>query len=311
MKSDPEKLLELSSEVADALHRRLPIVAIESSMVSPAGDFPKNIELYSAVADVLRSRGVIPAILAVMDGRIRVGLDGPDLERFARAEPLTKVGRRDLPVSVTRGEVGSTTVSSALYCAHLSGLPIVMTGAIGGVHRGYEETLDASADLEELARTRAAVVCAGAKVILDLARTLEYLETKGVPVLGYGTDDFPAYFCASGLRVDRRLDSAADVARVMGAHWALGMDCGMVVAVPPSPEIAADRSEIEVNVRNALSEATRNGVVGKAITPFLLAHLEKATGGLSDRVRRASVLQVAKASAEIAIEFSMLMSQRK
>ena len=306
MKVERGKLLVLSSEVVAAELSGQPVVAVESSLVAPAGAFPDNLTLFFEVGEALRSRGVVPAIVVVMDGLIRIGLDGPDLEQVARTKAVTKVGRRDLATAIARGDTASTTVSSALCCAQLAGLPIVMTGAIGGVHRGHEESLDVSADLDELARTPVAVISAGAKVILDLPRTLEFLETKGVPVFGYRTADFPAYFCPSGLPVDARLDSAAEVANVMKIHWALGMDGGIVIAVPPSGDIAVNREEIEVHVRDALAEAVRKGVTGKAITPFLLTHLEKATGGVSDRIRRASVLQVAAAAAEIAIEFSKL-----
>lgn len=310
MRSKPTTPLRVSPEVERALRAGRPIVGIESAIISPGGAYPGNVELLRSVCDVLNKRGATPAIIAAVNGRLHVGLSEDDVERFARAERVIKVGRRDLAATLVRGDLGATTVSAALYGAQLAGVPIVITGAIGGVHRGFEETLDVSADLEELSRSRAAVVCTGAKIILDIPRTLEFLETKGVPVLGLRTKDFPAYFCASGREVDACFEEPADIAAVMATHWALGMDCGLVVAVAPPPDLVIEPEIIEKHVEEALAGAARDGIAGKAITPYLLRRLEEATSGLSDRIRRASILRVAEAAADIAVAYARLADRR-
>jgi len=293
----------LHSEIADALAQGKAIVLIESAVISPAGKFPVNTELYHAASAAIRRRGAIPALVAVMAGKIRIGLSPIELERLACATDVIKLARRDLAMALAQDLIGSTTVSSALFCATLAGLPIVITGAIGGVHRGYETTMDASADLETLADTRAAVVCGGAKIILDIPRTLEYLETKGVPVLGYRTGHFPAYFTTTTLPVDAQLDKAELVAEVMKLHWGLNQQTGLVIAVPP-PDDAIDADRIEAHVAEALAAAARDRISGKAITPYMLRHLEAATGGLSARIQRQVVVGVAEAAADIAVAYS-------
>lgn len=299
--------IALHSEIADAIAHGKAVVVIESAMISPAGKFPANTELYHAAADAIRRRGAIPALVAVMDRKIRIGLSSLELERFARATEVAKLARRDLAMALAQDLTGSTTVSSALFCATLAGLPIVITGAIGGVHRGYETTMDASADLEALADTRAAVVCGGAKIILDIPRTLEYLETKGVPVLGYRTAHFPAYFTTTTLPVDAQLDEAELVAEVMKLHWGLNQKTGLIVAVPPPDDaIGAGRLEAhvaEAHVAEALAAAARDRISGKALTPYMLRHLEAATGGLSARIQRQVVVRVAETAADIAIAY--------
>ncbi|MCX7306570.1 MAG: pseudouridine-5'-phosphate glycosidase [Afipia sp.] len=293
--------LDVAPEIADAIARNRPVVAIESVIVSPAGLYPSNVSLFNEVSDAMRASDVVPALVAVIDGRIVVGASSRQLEQLGRAKAVPKVGKRELALALVKGGVAMTTVSATLYCAHLCGIPIAMTGAIGGVHRGYEDTLDVSSDLEELGTTPVAVVCTGAKIILDLARTLEYLETKSVPVIGLRVSNFPAYFCSTRLSIER-INEPAEVAALMEMHWALGLETGLVVAVPPS--IQMSEGPLEALVLDALTQARQDSVSGKALTPYLLKHLDTATAGESERMRRAAILDVAKAAGEISIAYA-------
>jgi pseudouridine-5'-phosphate glycosidase len=294
--------LVLAPEVAATLAGGGPVVALESTIISHGMPYPKNLETARRVEAAIRAEGAVPATIAVLDGRIRVGLAAAELERLATARDLAKLSRRDLAVAVATGGSGATTVAATMIGAALAGIAVFATGGIGGVHRGGESSLDISADLEELARTPVAVVCAGAKAILDLRRTLEYLETRGVPVIGFGTDAFPAFYSRdSGLAVDRRADSAAEVAAIMAAARRLRLGGGLLVANPIPATHALPRAAVEAAITTALDDAERDAIRGKAVTPFLLARLESITGGASLAANVELVESNARVAAAIAV----------
>ncbi|MFM2044593.1 MAG: hypothetical protein RLY86_3169 [Pseudomonadota bacterium] len=301
--------LSIHPVVAAALAANRPVVALESTLISHGLPFPANIETAQALEARVRAEGAVPATIAILDGRIRVGLEAEDMERLAKGG-VRKVSRRDLPLVLAQGADGATTVAATMIAADLAGIRIFATGGIGGVHRGVETTLDISADLEELARTEVAVVCAGAKAILDLPKTLEYLETKGVPVLGFGTDHFPAFYAASlGQPVDGRCDTPEEVARVLRTKWNLGLSGGIVIAVPIPEEAALDADAVEQAVRQAVAEAADRDVKGKDLTPFLLARMEQLTGGASLTANRALLLNNAGVAARIAVAQARLQAE--
>jgi pseudouridine-5'-phosphate glycosidase len=265
--------------------------------------YPRNLETARRVEATIRRAGAVPATIAVLDGRVRVGLGAAELERLATASGLAKLSRRDLPIALATGGSGATTVAATMICAAAAGIAVFVTGGIGGVHRGGESSLDVSADLEELARTKVAVVCAGAKAILDLPRTLEYLETRGVPVVGFRTSAFPAFYSRdSGLAVDHRAESADEVARIMAAQWRLGGG-GLIIANPIPEADAPDPALIDRAIATALAEAERAGIRGKAVTPYLLGRLEALTGGISLTANIALVLDNAATGAAIAVAY--------
>lgn len=275
-------LVELHPEVADAINEGRPVVALESTIISHGMPYPQNVETARAVEQILRDGGAIPATIAVLDGKIRVGLDDEALERMGHGETIAKLSRRDLPIALATKQPGATTVSATMIGARLAGIRIFVTGGIGGVHRGAETSFDVSADLTELSRTEVAVVCAGAKSILDLPKTLEYLETQGVPVIGWQTSEFPAFYTpTSGLKVDHRAETPEEVAAIMAAKWDLGLSGGLIVANPVPAEFAMPHQKISAAIEQALSEARKQGVTGKAETPFLLARVSELTGGTS------------------------------
>jgi len=302
--------LRMLPEVREALAAGRPVVALESTIITHGMPAPRNLETARAVEAAVRAGGAVPATIALLDGRISVGLDADDLERLAGEADLAnvaKASRADLPAVLASGGPGSTTVAATMICAELAGIRVFATGGIGGVHRGAETSFDVSADLQELARTPVAVVCAGAKAILDLAKTLEVLETLGVPVIGYGCDDLPAFYSrASGLAVPLRRDSAAEIAAVMAAKWALGLGGGLVIANPIPAEAEIPAARIAAHIEAALAEAAQQGVQGKAVTPFLLARLEALTGGASLEANVALVLNNARVAAEIAGAYAAL-----
>lgn len=307
--SQPHEALSLHPEVAAALRENRPVVALESTLISHGLPHPTNIETARAIEQRVRQAEAVPATIAVLDGRIRVGLVDEDFERLS-AKGVRKVSRRDLPLVLAQGADGATTVAATMIAAGLAGIPIFATGGIGGVHRGVETTLDISADLEELARTDVAVVCAGAKAILDLPKTLEYLETKGVPVLGFGTDLFPAFYTSSiGQPVDGRCDKPEDVAKVLRAKWNLNLTGGVVVAVPIPEEAALDAEAVEQAVRQAVAEAADKDIRGKELTPFLLSRMEQLTGGASLAANRALLLNNAEVAARIAVAYCRLKAE--
>ena len=277
------KYLEVSSEVQSALSSGKPVVALESTIISHGMPYPQNVETALSVEKIIRENGAVPATIAILGGRLKAGLSREEIEHLGKAgRSVAKASRRDLPALVARKADGATTVATTMIIAHMAGIRIFATGGIGGVHRGAETTMDISADLEELAQTPVMVVCAGAKSILDLGLTLEYLETKGVPVIGYGTEELPAFYTRkSGFGVDYRVDSPAELAAVYAAQRELGYKGGMLVTNPIPEEYAMDKAVIDAAIEQALAEAKAQGVHGKETTPFLLARVVALTGGNS------------------------------
>ncbi len=294
--------LAIAPEVADALAADRPVVALESTIIAHGMPYPRNLETAQAVEAIIREEGAVPATIAVLDGRIRIGLDAPALESLATAPDIAKLSRRDMAVALAKGGNGATTVAATMLCAHLARIHLFVTGGIGGVHRGAESSFDVSADLEELASTPVAVVCAGAKSILDLPKTLEYLETRGVPVIGLGTDTFPAFYCrSSGLALDHRCDTPEQAAAVIAAQADLPGAGGLVIANPIPEADALERSQVDAAIEQAIGEATEQGIGGKDVTPFLLAQLAEITGGRSLDANIALVKHNACQGARIAV----------
>ena len=295
-----------SLEVAEALASGKPVVALESTIISHGMPYPKNVETAAAVEDIVREAGAIPATIAILNGRLKVGLSADEIQHLGKqGTNVIKCSRRDLPFVTARKEDGATTVAATMIIAAMAGIRVFATGGIGGVHRGVQETMDISADLEELARTSVAVVCAGIKSVLDIGRTLEYLETKGVPVVGFGTDTLPAFYTReSGFGVDYRVDTAAEVAAAMNIKWEMGLEGGMVVAVPIPEEHALDSDEIDGVIDEAITEMQRQGITGKDTTPFLLARIAERTGGRSLEANIQLVKNNARVAAAIAGEFA-------
>lgn len=298
--ANPE--LFVQSEVAEALAAGRPVVALESTIITHGMPYPANVETALAVEAIIREAGAVPATIAILNGRLTVGLDRDQLEALAQTPDVVKCSRRDLPVVVARGLNGATTVAGTMIVAALAGIRVFVTGGIGGVHRGAEISMDVSADLSELAQTDVTVVCAGAKAILDLGLTLEYLETHGVPVLGYRTDRFPAFYVRDGgFPVDTRVDSVEELAAIVAAKRTLGLKGGVVVANPIPPEHALPTDEIESAIQTALADAAAKGITGKATTPFLLARLGEVTGGRSLTANIALVKHNAQVGAALAV----------
>lgn len=293
-------------EIADALATGRPVVALESTVISHGMPYPRNLETARALEAEVRAAGAVPATIAVMDGRIRVGLDDEAMERLATAGgKARKLSRRDLPIALATGALGATTVAATMIGARLAGISVFATGGIGGVHRGAETSFDISADLDELARTSVCVVCAGAKSILDLPKTLELLETSGVPVLGFGTEEFPAFYSRrSGLSVDHRCDTVQEVAEILRTKWRLGLEGGVLLAnpIPAADELDADA--MEAAVARALADADARRIKGKDITPYLLAALEAITGGRSLTANIALIRNNARVAAGVAAALS-------
>jgi pseudouridine-5'-phosphate glycosidase len=294
-------LLAYTPEVAAAKESGLPIVALESTIIAHGLPKPRNLETALALEAVVREAGAVPATIAVVRGRIRIGLDRDTLEEIASADGVMKVSRRDLPACLASGRLGATTVAGTMIAAHHAGIRIFATGGIGGVHRGAERDFDVSADLEELARTPVAVVCSGAKSILDLPKTLEVLETKGVPVCGWRTDEFPAFYCrSSGLAVPLRCDDVQSIAKGLEIQRRLGSMGGALIVNPVPEEHAMPEELIEAAIHDALHVAADAGIGGKDVTPFLLARIVELTGGRSVDANAALVLSNARLAAEIA-----------
>ena len=280
MKINP--LVEITPEVKAALEAGKAVVALESTIISHGMPYPQNIRMAQKVESIVRSAGAVPATIALMDGKIKIGLTAQELEVFASSSGVAKVSMRDLPGIIARKQLGATTVATTMYAAHLAGIKVFVTGGIGGVHRGFEETMDVSADLEELAQTDVVVICAGAKAILDLPRTMEYLETKGVPVIGYRTDVLPAFFTAkSDIPLVERADSPEEIAKIILAKDQLEMRGGMLVVNPIPEEYSLDHEIIDQVIEGAVQAAQEQGVSGKNITPFLLSEITKRTEGKS------------------------------
>ena len=300
-----EKYLDMGVEVRKALEQGLPVVALESTIISHGMPYPKNVETALLVEETVRQHGAVPATIAILGGRLKVGLTGEDLQRLGSAAGVVKTSRRDLPFVVARGLDGGTTVAATMILADLAGIRVFATGGIGGVHRGATTSMDISADLEELAATGVAVVCAGAKSILDLGLTLEYLETKGVPVIGYGTEELPAFYTReSGFKVNYRLDSPEEIAAVLRVKWDLGLGGGAVIANPIPVEYAMDRAVIDAAIDQAVKEAGEAGIKGKEVSPFLLGRVLELTGGESLESNIKLVLNNAALAARIAVSLS-------
>jgi pseudouridine-5'-phosphate glycosidase len=298
--------LDIAPEVAAALADGQAVVALESTIVAHGMPYPRNLETALALEADLRAKGVVPATIAVIDGRLRVGLDAHALELLATGRNIAKASRRDLAALVATRAHGATTVAATMAIAALAGIAIFATGGIGGVHRGAESTMDVSADLYELARTPVAVVCAGAKSILDIPKTLELLESLGVPVVGYRTEDFPAFYArTSGRKTDRRCDTAQDAAKLIAAQRRLGLG-GLLVANPIPPEYALDADAIEREIAAAVEAAAASGIAGAALTPFLLGRLNEATGGTSLAANIALVRNNVAVAGEIALAYAAL-----
>ncbi|WP_181707513.1 pseudouridine-5'-phosphate glycosidase [Chthonobacter rhizosphaerae] len=298
----PSAPLVFGAEAAAAKAAGKPLVALESTIVTHGMPFPQNVETARAVETVIREAGAVPATIAVLDGAIHVGLDAGTLDRLARSVGVMKLSRADLAFAVATGRPGSTTVAATMIAARLAGIQVFATGGIGGVHRGAETTFDVSADLEELGRTSVTVVAAGAKAILDLPKTLEVLETRGVPVIGYGTDEFPAFWSrSSGLKAPLRADTAGEIAAFLKARARLGLEGGVLVANPVPVEAEIPAGEIAVHIEAALAAAAARGITAKAVTPFLLGDMLERTKGASLATNIALVRNNARVAAEIAV----------
>ncbi|MCW2871821.1 pseudouridine-5'-phosphate glycosidase [Actinacidiphila oryziradicis] len=308
MTTTPHPRLTLNEEVREALHDGRPVVALESTIISHGMPYPQNVEMATQVEDIIRQGGAVPATIAVLHGRPRIGLTPADLELLATSTEVTKASVRDLAYIMARGGHGATTVASTMRLAALAGIRTFVTGGIGGVHRGAPATFDISADLTELAATSVAVISAGVKSILDIGLTLETLETLGVPVLSYGADEFPAFYSrASGFSAPMRVDSPAEIAAVMHARWDLGIVGGISIAnpVPEGEEIPADR--IGGIIEQALGEMNEAGIAGKEATPYLLGRIVELTKGESLRTNIALVKNNARLGAQVAIEYAALL----
>ena len=300
------KYLDISPEVKAALDEGRPVVALESTIISHGMPYPKNVETALLVEQTIRDNGAVPATIAVIGGRLKAGLSHEEIEYLGKTgRGVAKASRRDLPALVARGADGATTVTTTMIIAHMAGINVFATGGIGGVHRGAEVTMDISADLEELAQTPVMVVCSGAKSILDLGLTLEYLETKGVPVIGYGTDELPAFYTRkSGFGVDYRVDSPEELAAMFRAQRELNYKGGMLVTNPIPEQYAMDKEVIDKAIEQALAEAKEQHVHGKETTPFLLARVVELTGGDSLESNIKLVLNNATVAAKTAAELA-------
>ncbi len=302
------RYLDIHPEVAAALAAGKPVVALESTIISHGMPYPQNVETALNVERIVRENGAVPATIAVIGGRLKAGLTPEEIEYFGKKGPaIAKASRRDLAVLCARGEDGATTVTTTMIIAHMAGIKIFATGGIGGVHRGAETTMDISADLEELGQTPVMVVCAGAKSILDLGLTLEYLETKGVPVIGYGTEELPAFYTRrSGFRVDYRMDTPEELAKAFKTQNDLGFPGGMLVTNPIPEEYAMPPETINAAIEQALKECSEKGIHGKKTTPFLLARVSELTGGDSLASNIRLVYNNAKVAAQTAVAYSQL-----
>ncbi len=302
------KYLEVSPEVTHALENNIPVVALESTIISHGMPYPQNAETALKVESIVRENGGVPATIAIINGKLKVGLTPEEIELLGKeGEKVIKVSRRDIPYIVANKLNGATTVASTMIIANMAGVKIFATGGIGGVHRGAETTMDISADLQELSNTNVAVVCAGAKSILDLKLTLEYLETEGVPVLGYKTKELPAFYTrSSGFNLDYQIDTPKKFAEILQAKWDLGLNGGVVIANPIPEEFSMDHNVIDEVIENAVKEADELGIKGKESTPFLLDKIQKLTGGNSLKANIELVFNNTKLATQIAKELANL-----
>ena len=306
MQNEWNRYLDIAPEVKAAIVENKPVVVLESTILSHGMPYPENVGFAAEVEKVVRAEGAIPATAALIHGRIKVGLTPTELDIMCKAENVGKVSRRDMATYLATGQNGATTVATTMICAAMAGLKVFATGGIGGVHRHGETTMDVSADLQELKQTSVAVVCAGAKQILDIGRTLEYLETMGVPVIGNGTKDFPAFYCRkSGFGVDYAAKDEQEIAKIIKTKWDLGLTGGVLIGNPIPEEYALDFDYMEGIINRALAEAEEKGVRGKDITPFLLAKVKELTKGVSF----ASNVQLAYNNARAAAKISKALCE--
>ena len=302
-----KKFLEFSTEVEEAKKNNSPIVALESTIISHGMPYPQNIEMAKKVEQIIRDNGATPATIAIIDGKIKIGLNENDLEVLANSSDVAKVSRRDLAEIVATKKIGATTVASTMICSELAEIPFFVTGGIGGVHKGVETSMDISADLEELARTNVTVICAGAKSILDLPKTLEYLETKGVPVIGYQTTELPAFFTReSGLKLNSSVEEPTEIAEIFKTKMELNLNGGMVVANPVPKEHELSKDYIDKIIEEAVKDSIDNGISGKDSTPFLLKTIVEKTDGKSLETNIKLVENNAVLGAKIAVAFSKM-----
>lgn len=302
-----KQYMDIAPEVAQAVAQGKPVVALESTILSHGMPYPENVTFAKEIEQIIRDLGAVPATMAIIDGRLKAGLTEEELLTMCKGEGVRKVSRRDLPIVIANKLTGATTVATTMILADLAGIRVFATGGIGGVHRGGEDSMDISADLQELAHTNVMVVCAGAKMILDIGRTLEYLETMGVPVLGMGTEDFPAFYCRkSGFGVDYNARTALEAAKIAKVKWDLDLNGGILVGNPVQEEYALDFDEMSAVIDRAMAAADEAGVHGKNITPFLLAHIVEMTGGESLKTNMQLAFNNARAAAEIAVELAKL-----
>lgn len=296
---------ELSAEVAAAIAEGRPVVALESTIITHGMPYPANVETAEGVEAVVRAHGAVPTTIAVIDGKLKAGLEPGELARLGQAQGVVKASSRDLAAVMVRKGTAGTTVSATMRLAELAGIRIFATGGVGGVHRGAETTFDISADLTELGRTPTAVICAGVKSILDIPKTLEYLETQRVPVIAYGTDEFPAFFTAkSGQKADHRLDTASDIAAAMHIHYGLDCGTGLLIANPIPVGDSLDTAFIDQTIADAVAEAEEKGVSRKDLTPFLLKRINELSGGRSLKANIALIRNNAALAADIAVEYA-------
>jgi len=297
--------LDIHPDVEKAIKNKEPVVALESTIISHGMPYPKNVETALMVEDTVRSNKAVPATIAIINGRLKVGLTNEEIEFLATNEEVKKVSRRDLPITVAQKLSGSTTVASTMIIARLAKIAVFATGGIGGVHRGAENTLDISADLEELANTNVCVVCAGAKAILDIGLTLEYLETKGVPVIGYKTSELPAFYSSeSGFDVDYKIDSALEIAEILKTKWSLSIDGGVLVTNPIPVAFELESNIMNEAINEAIIEANNENISGKEITPYLLSKVNELTEGKSLDANIKLIQNNANLASKIALHYS-------
>ena len=296
-----QKYLDVRSDIREAIELNKPVVALESTILSHGMPYPENLEFAHNVEKIIKEEGAVPATIAIIGGKIKVGLSDEELEIMCKAENVGKVSRRDLPIYIATGKTGATTVTTTMIGAAMAGIKFFATGGLGGVHRDAQQTFDISADLQELANTKVAVICAGAKAILDLNLTMEYLETFGVPVLGLRTDYLPAFYSkSSGLKLDYNCKDETEVAKIVKAKWDMGLEGGVVIGNPIPDEYAMPNEEINVYIEKALAIAKEKGIKGKDTTPFLLATVKDLTGGDSLKSNLELAYNNARAAAKIA-----------
>jgi pseudouridine-5'-phosphate glycosidase len=301
MRANGGRFLDFKKEVKTALDQDRPVVALESTIIAHGMPYPENLEVAREVENIIREYGAVPATIAVIEGKVKIGLSGEEMELLATSKEVIKASRRDLSVIIAKKLTASTTVAATMVVAHLAGIKVFVTGGIGGVHRGAEKTFDVSADLQELARTPVAVVCAGAKAILDLSLTLEYLETMGVPVIGFGTEELPAFYCReSGLTVDYVVNDETEAAEVIRTKWGLGLKSGIVIANPIPEESALSRNYVNRIINKAILEAAKKGIKGKKLTPYLLGRINELSEGKSLAANITLIKNNARVGAKIA-----------